>query len=309
MKNDDKLEFTGERYTPEIKGSIQLEHYHRYYFAEQFVDSKLVLDIASGEGFGSYILSKRARAVTGVDISHEAINHAINKYHNENLIYQQGSAAEIPFTENSFDVVVSFETIEHHDLHHEMLSEIKRVLKPDGVLVISSPNKKNYSEIPQQENHFHVKELYQEEFKALVSDYFQFTKLLGQQVVFGSAIVGEGNNRLLELANDGEVNVNNEPIYDIIVASNEKLKTFSSGILKGDISVSDTVQQCLEHIKLRDERLLKSEQDYQKLASQYNELKNNFGMFVINKCKNNFLAIIRNFVVYLSKIINGIKIK
>jgi len=63
------------------------------------------------------------------------------------------------------DLVVSFETIEHHDEHEQMLAEVKRVLKPDGMAIISSPDKAIYTDKPEYHNSFHVKELYREEFE------------------------------------------------------------------------------------------------------------------------------------------------
>src|SRR5687768_2473380 len=124
------LDFTGERYVPEIRGDIALEHLHRYLLAKQLVAGKTVLDIASGEGYGSSILAESAFKVAGVDISREAVSHAQAKYRAENLEFLLGSCSVIPLSDASVDVVVSFETIEHHDEHELMIKEIKRVLRP-----------------------------------------------------------------------------------------------------------------------------------------------------------------------------------
>ena len=137
----EELNFTGERYVPGIKGDIEIEHLHRYALALELSKGKNVLDIASGEGYGSYLLSMLAKSVVGVDISKEAILHSSMKYIKSNLTFLCGSADRIPCESHSFDLVVSFETIEHHDKHEEMLQEIKRVLKPDGILILSSPEK------------------------------------------------------------------------------------------------------------------------------------------------------------------------
>ena len=102
-----------------------------------------------------------------------------------------GSCTAIPLDDGSVDVVVSFETIEHHDAHVAMLSEFKRVLKPGGVLVISSPDKVQYSDKPGYHNRFHVKELLREEFQALLEGRFRNVRLLGQRVLFGSVILSE----------------------------------------------------------------------------------------------------------------------
>ena len=76
---------------------------------------------------------------------------------------------KIPLDDDSVDLVISFETIEHHDKHHEMMAEIRRVLAPEGILMLSSPDKKYYSDIPKFQNSYHIKELYFEEFKDLVA--------------------------------------------------------------------------------------------------------------------------------------------
>ena len=156
-EHESQLPWTGERYVPQITGQIQLEHVHRYLLAREYAKDKDVLDIACGEGFGSAILAKTARSVIGVDIAAEAVTHAAIRYRLDNVEFQQGSCAEIPLDNNSIDLVVCFETIEHHDEHKAMMAEIKRVLRPGGVLIISSPDKKEYSVLPNYRNPFHVR--------------------------------------------------------------------------------------------------------------------------------------------------------
>ena len=185
------MEATGERYLPDqMNGQIKAEHLNRYYFVTTQFDlkEKTVLDIASGEGYGSNILAQHAKQVYGVDIAEEAVTHANSKYKSNNLKYLQGSATSIPIGNGTIDMVVSFETIEHHDKHEEMMQEIKRVLKPNGILIISSPNKKEYTDVPGYANHYHIKELYTDEFTNLVSHYFSNTKLLWQRYIDGSII-------------------------------------------------------------------------------------------------------------------------
>ena len=142
------MEYTGERLVTSVASEYTLyEHLHWYAAAQIISQNKTVLDIASGEGYGSYLLSKNAAYVYGVDIAEAAVNHAQEKYatRRPNLIFKQGSTSGIPLENGTIDLVVSFETIEHHDEHEQMISEIKRVLKPGGVLLISSPNKTVYS--------------------------------------------------------------------------------------------------------------------------------------------------------------------
>lgn len=183
------MKFTGERYIPTEGGDIRHEHLHRYAWCMSLVEGKDVLDIACGEGYGSAMLVKQARSVVGVDIADETIRHAQDTYAGlKRLQFKQGDAAQIPLEDGSVDVVVSFETIEHHDRHQEMIDEIHRVLRPDGLLVMSSPNRVVYSEQAGYHNEFHVKELDFDEFDALLKSQFDQVCYFGQRLAVGSFI-------------------------------------------------------------------------------------------------------------------------
>src|SRR5438093_4899602 len=182
------MEFTGERYIPSVEGQIKYEHLHRYALSLSFVAGKSVLDIASGEGYGAALLASKAQSVTGVDIDPESIKHAKHTYYASNLSFVVGSCDSVPLPGASFDVVTSFETIEHHDKHEEMLGEIKRVLKPDGILIISSPNRLTYSDEPGYTNPFHVKELYYDEFYGLLRAQFKHIRVYGQRLATASFV-------------------------------------------------------------------------------------------------------------------------
>lgn len=183
------MKFTGERFVPSEAGEIRHEHMHRYAWCARLTKGMDVLDIACGEGYGSAILARNARSVVGVDIDDTTVRHARAVYHNINdLKFLQGDAADIPLDDDSVDVVVSFETIEHHDKHREMLSEIRRVLRPDGVLIISSPNRTVYSEMAGHHNEFHVKELDFKEFDAVLKEQFKNIRYFGQRLAVGSSI-------------------------------------------------------------------------------------------------------------------------
>ena len=189
------LTFTGERFTPEVRGPIWYEHWHRYAFVASIVRGLRVLDAACGEGYGSFLLARAAAQVTGIDISGDAVTHARERYASSNLAFIQGSVTKLPFPDHSVDVVVSFETIEHLAPQREMLAEFRRVLAPTGVLVISSPNRPVYNEAGSVENHFHVSELDRAELKALLDPAFPRQAWHAQRVVAQSALWAEGGDR------------------------------------------------------------------------------------------------------------------
>lgn len=163
-----------------------LEHLHRYAVAQQVVCGRFAVDIACGEGYGTSLLAQTARYVLGIDVSVETTAYASVHYRRGNVAFAAGACADIPVATHRVDVVVSFETLEHHDQHEQMMKEIKRVLRPDGVLIISTPDKREYSDLPGYRNPFHVKELYRDEFETLLKLHFRHVALFGQRVACGS---------------------------------------------------------------------------------------------------------------------------
>lgn len=239
------LSFTGERYTPETEGNIYLEHMHRYLMVRDLVSGKDVLDIASGEGFGSYFMAGHAASVVGVDIDQLSVEHASARYRLPNLAFRVGSCDDIPLADNSVDVVVSYETIEHHDAHERMMLEVRRVLRPGGVIVISSPEKHAYTDVPGTRNPYHVKELYRAEFDALMRAHFRHVVLYGQRVVFGSAIFPEGHPGLSKTTDARTLEETEgvaHPLYLIAIASDAALPAlpaaslFEEDVLRSEVA-------------------------------------------------------------------------
>ncbi|MCH2133841.1 MAG: methyltransferase domain-containing protein [Phycisphaerales bacterium] len=182
-------EFTGERFVPGIAGDIEVEHVHRYMFARQFVRDRDVLDIASGEGYGCALLADIARSVVGVDIDEQAVTHARDVHAHDNIRFEQGSCTSIPLDDDSVDVVLSYETIEHITEHGAFVAEIRRVLRPGGLLVLSTPDSEAYVEISPEENPYHLRELQRGEFIDLVSSAFEHARFGVQRCLTGSAMV------------------------------------------------------------------------------------------------------------------------
>jgi O-antigen biosynthesis protein len=185
------LVFTGERFTPESRGAIWYEHWHRYCAVMTIARGRRVLDAACGEGYGSALLAREATTVFGVDVGAEAIAHARSRYAMPNLAYLRASVTALPLASASVEVVVSFETIEHLAEQREMLAEFRRVLTPDGVLVISSPNRPVYNEGGDVANAFHIRELDRGELKALLDDGFPRQAWYAQRVLAHSLLWNE----------------------------------------------------------------------------------------------------------------------
>lgn len=268
---------TGERFIPEFEGDIVAEHYHRYLLARELVAGKTVLDVACGEGYGSHLMAAVAEHVTGVDIDADAVTHARQSYSRENLEYHRGDCTEIPLPDASVDVVVSFETIEHHDRHQAMLADIKRVLRPGGLLIISSPDKHEYTDVPGYHNPYHVKELYHDEFVSLLDEHFQHHRLLGQRVVYGSLIGAADARGLHTQAADAVAPVPGvaHAVYLIALASDAELPAATNSLLPHDIDTSDAVNACKTLLRQREteldergERVYQHEQTIERLSTE-----------------------------------------
>lgn len=226
------LTFTGERFTPECVREICYEHWHRYVFARELVRGKRVLDAACGEGYGAALLAPVAHFVTGVDISAQAIDHARQRYGaQQNLRFECADACALPLAEASQDVVVSFETLEHLIQQEALIAGFARVLVPAGILIISSPDKRTYSELSGFHNEFHVRELYREELLALLQPHFPYIRLFGQKLLFQSVIWSLENTAAsaaqLMTGSQGmervEQELHYEPLYFVAVCSKQPL--------------------------------------------------------------------------------------
>ena len=173
-----------ERVTPgKVNYALWQEHINRYYFALPFVSEKFVLDIACGTGYGTNMLSKNAATVIGVDISKTALKHAIAYYgNNQNSTFVLADARHLPFRDDAFDFIVSFETIEHMGDFARFLVELKRVLNNDRLIMISSPNDRvNYSFNQRRpSNPYHIQEFNIEDFSRELSIFSNEIQLYGQ---------------------------------------------------------------------------------------------------------------------------------
>jgi ubiquinone/menaquinone biosynthesis C-methylase UbiE len=169
---------------------LEAEHLHRYAMACSLSKGKTVMDVACGEGYGSNLLAKHAKSVIGIDLDKSVLEGAQNKYRNinRNLTFLEGSLLSLPVGDNSMDMVVSFESIEHVENHDQVFSEFKRVLKEDGLLILSTPDKRYYTDLGGQVNPFHLKEMYRADLEKYLLKYFINHKVFQQRFYQGSLI-------------------------------------------------------------------------------------------------------------------------
>jgi GT2 family glycosyltransferase/SAM-dependent methyltransferase len=184
------IDWSGERcvpWTPDVQ--VAYEHYHRYLWAAELVRGRRVLDLGSGEGFGSAILAGSARSVLAIDIDPATVEHARLNYAAPVLEFRVGSALDLAAVPDaSFDVVVMFEVIEHIREQEQVLDGVQRVLAPDGLLIVSTPDRRLYSGDSGSHNPFHERELTKDELEALLRVHFSEIELWGQRTVAGSQL-------------------------------------------------------------------------------------------------------------------------
>jgi len=199
---------------------IYNEHLIRYEIAKQFVKDKKVIDIACGSGYGSFILAKAgAEKVIGADVDAKAVDNANKKYKNNNIKFVVDDAENIKQDDNAFDILVSFETIEHLQNPNKFLSEAKRVVKQDGLAIISTPNKK----VSKEKNPFHIKEFDYSEFKDIIKKYFNYYYILEQSNGISSYVVDANNDNKKSQKSISAITNQKDPIYFIALCSQNKI--------------------------------------------------------------------------------------
>jgi GT2 family glycosyltransferase/ubiquinone/menaquinone biosynthesis C-methylase UbiE/glycosyltransferase involved in cell wall biosynthesis/peptidoglycan hydrolase CwlO-like protein len=276
------VDYTGERFIPQETDpfdELAVEHQQRYQSVKNLVRGKVVLDAGSGEGYGAYSLAETAARVVGIDISEEAIDNARATYQRQNLEYRVGSVDALRFEDRSFDVVVSFEVIEHLEegVQAAFLREARRVLKRSGILVISTPNKAVYSDPTHHHNRFHKKEFYIDEFESFLRQTFPRISLFGQSWAISSILQRPSSRHLENLKPaDGALLA---PKYVVAVCGTSKLAhsvDLSSIVVdqRGRFErIVTRVVELQEEVEARNSWVWSREQEIERLGSRILELQ------------------------------------
>lgn len=169
-----------ERVIPNVSANfLYQEALARYVFASKYIKKgNSVLDLGCGTGYGSYYLSKKA-IVTGIDIDREAISYA-KKYYGKKVKFLQGDITKTLGIKDKFDIVCSFEVIEHLKKPEAYLSNINLLLQPKGVCIFSTPNISVFSPNGVPKSKYHVKEFTKEELENLLKKYFKTVSFFAQ---------------------------------------------------------------------------------------------------------------------------------
>lgn len=246
MSEHPVLPFTGERYTPERGREIAYEHWHRYALARPLAAGRRVLDAACGEGYGSALMAQAGGRVLGLDLDAQAVAHARTRYAGiPQLVYEQADATALDhLPDASFDLILSFETLEHVQDQEQLLDGFARLLAPGGLLLVSTPDKRVYTDLTGEVNPHHVRELYRDEFEALLAPRFPHRRLFGQKLLFQSVLwdlAGEGASEASTATPDGlRAGLAYEPMYLLAACARESraLDALPALSLHGDLAES-----------------------------------------------------------------------
>ena len=165
---------------------VRHQHLERYHWAAKFVAGKRVLDVACGTGYGTALLANAgATQVDGFDCCAEAVDYAKRTWALPNADFRIANADRLPVPDASYDVYVSFETIEHVEDDNALLREATRVLGPGGLLLVSTPNRDlldpGISISDRPFNRFHIREYRRDEFSDRLARHFTSVTWYGQR--------------------------------------------------------------------------------------------------------------------------------
>ena len=236
---------TGERFDPPLMGGhlIEAEHFARYAWATQFASGQRVLDAACGMAYGTAMLAAAgASPVIGVDLD-ESVIAKVSESAPPGTSFDVADLRKLPFGDDEFDLVTCFEAIEHVTEPEVVLDELARVLRPDGLLLVSTPNRDVYT----PGNPFHLRELTPNELEAELEKRFRSVALRRQHSWVASGIF---DDEAFEVADHESIDgvelhkaCNNQPgeeTYTIGLASDGELPVGTRLVsLTADIDIRD----------------------------------------------------------------------
>jgi ubiquinone/menaquinone biosynthesis C-methylase UbiE len=265
------LEFTGERVIPGlVDPNLLNEHVARYRFTARFAGHARVLDAGCGSGYGTAELAN-ASTVVGIDISADAVAHARRAFSRPGVHFIQGACESLPFAGESFDLVVAFEVIEHIQGWQRMLAEARRVLRPSGVLLVSTPNKAWYNEsrAAAGPNPYHVREFEYGEFKAALEAVFPHVHLWTQNHSDAIAFVpASASNGLLDAPADSAP----EHAHFFLAACSQS-PIAETGAFAWMPSSGNALRERLRHISLLESEIERKNEWLSEAAQSHAELQ------------------------------------
>lgn len=278
-RDDSPPEFTGERFIPGVRGEIEVEHLHRYLFARNMLNGLDVLDIACGEGYGSRILSDTAKTIVGVDIDQAIIDRASRVHGTDTVRFLHGSCLSIPLEDDSVDAIVSYETVEHIEDHAGFMSEIRRVLRKDGLLIMSTPDTNAYVQSSPEDNPYHVREMERAEFQSFLKAEFNQVVFGCQRCITGSVMLPLSDETPIQSPTlnrlDGENSsiermgsFGNAGVYLVGIAGNGELPSIDWGFLDDPGSAMVAFMQLKHELASQHVRKDELQQEYETALRQ-----------------------------------------
>lgn len=267
-------EFMRERYVPGTWSKIaEYEHMPRYSLARTLAADKQVLDFGCGTGYGAALLSRVATSVTGLDIDANAHNWACDCHRDPRLHFHLCDDLGASLPSKSFDLVTCFEMIEHvdHVTQQATIASIARLLRDDGVLLISTPNPKVTAQYG--ENIYHLREMTEQEFLELLSEHFHHVTIMKQRVRISIAFDGPFDDAVPHLESTSSDDGNDDvlPLAFVAICSNSKEQA-----IHPFISFDDKTDFISEYM-VREAKLNKSRFDAYRFAEQVSFLEQTQG--------------------------------